>query len=527
MQALSVPVGANRAFPGFRGPIAADASFTYAPPPELDPAIEAPTYGDLDLDVPKAHRETAVHLDPEFPEYPYGQAYTFGAESTASAGALYELQAGDVVFFHAPLDYAGQRPPDESWINPFWGVYLLGHFELARDPLSRAEFVDLPAEEQAPFESNAHVHRSSFDAEVLVLGHPDRSQLYERAVPLSSPGDPSRANRIVRELSEDSADPGWRRRLLSFDESATLRLLYGIENDTVGSLLEGTASSTRTREGQAFLVLDEAPGVEGFRRFLTLEEPLFELGEWIEHHVDAKRIEPELFATLTWVATGGSRQALTGLWRASMRDLETVAAAPGRARQVLRESLGELDKAAEPPFGLERAQDPARAAGRAVETLTSFSKDVSPTVTELLVETSTTDEASEELFTVLADRVEGFGPRTAFEQLRVWHRVLGLEEAAPSRLRPRHVDGARTRRGFEAVFGRGLEQLDHEEAQACLDALVEDAESGLGWERPKAVFEVQRAMSGFQEAPAGERGQSKGHEPTGWWTRLLARARSP
>jgi len=55
---------------------------------------------------------------------------------------------------------------------------------------------------------------------VLVVGDSD-SQLFDRAVPLSSADGGSTANRLVTELSNDSGKGPWWRRRLWFDADAT------------------------------------------------------------------------------------------------------------------------------------------------------------------------------------------------------------------------------------------------------------------------------------------------------------------
>lgn len=96
-----------------------------------------------------------------------------------------ELNEGDILFFYATLDYVGEGSSDYDWINPDWGAYLIGHFTLEFDPISKEEYHSLPVDVKEQFTINAHVRRDEFDAEYLVLGNPDESRLYETPVPLS------------------------------------------------------------------------------------------------------------------------------------------------------------------------------------------------------------------------------------------------------------------------------------------------------------------------------------------------------
>ena len=227
MRSVAINVGANTNEPGFRGPIRGDGRFEYVPIPESEPTREdadVPTYDDLDLSIdvtPVA--ETPVHLDPTFEGVHGCDRYTYGDPYGVKARPLLELEAGDYVFFYATLSTAGEAPAD--WIAPEWGAYVVGQFRLSRDPVSAAEYRDLPASGKAAFETNAHVRRASFDAEVLLHGDASGSALYETAVPLSSRGAGVDANRLVTDLSSDSGKGPWWRRPMKFDRKGTETLL--------------------------------------------------------------------------------------------------------------------------------------------------------------------------------------------------------------------------------------------------------------------------------------------------------------
>jgi hypothetical protein len=227
VRSVAINVGANTNEPGFRGPIRGDGRFEYVPIPESEPTREdadVPTYDDLDLSIdvtPVA--ETPVHLDPTFEGVHGCDRYTYGDPYGVKARPLLELEAGDYVFFYATLSTAGEAPAD--WIAPEWGAYVVGQFRLSRDPVSAAEYRDLPASDKAVFETNAHVRRASFDAEVLLHGDASGSALYETAVPLSSRGAGVDANRLVTDLSSDSGKGPWWRRPMKFDCEGTETLL--------------------------------------------------------------------------------------------------------------------------------------------------------------------------------------------------------------------------------------------------------------------------------------------------------------
>lgn len=235
MRAIAINIGANTNEPGFRGPVRPDGRFEYVPIPESEPVADAPTYGDLaphlDVAIPERLHDTPVHLDPEFPSYPCGERYTYGDEHGVKAGPLSDLSAGDYVFFYATLSVTA--PAD--WLPPEWGAFVIGHFRLARDPVTGEEYGSLPDAEQAAFANNAHVRRDPVDARVFLLGDSDGSRLYDHCVPLSTPTAGSEANALVTRLSNDSGRGPWWRRPLRFDGAATRRLLaVGAATDASG-----------------------------------------------------------------------------------------------------------------------------------------------------------------------------------------------------------------------------------------------------------------------------------------------------
>lgn len=229
MRSVAINVAANTNEPGFRGPIYGDGRFEYVPIPESEPTRDdatVPTYDDLDLAVDvSAIADRPVHLDPTFAGVHDSERYTYGDPYGVKARPLSELSAGDYVFFYATLTTDGVAEDAADWIAPEWGAYVIGQFRLGRDPVGGEEFHELPPEDRAVFESNAHVKRAEFDADVLLEGDPTDSALYETAVPLSSRDAGVEANRLVTELSSDSGKGPWWRRPLRFDRTGTEELL--------------------------------------------------------------------------------------------------------------------------------------------------------------------------------------------------------------------------------------------------------------------------------------------------------------
>ncbi|WP_313693749.1 hypothetical protein [Halorarum halobium] len=250
-RAVAINVAANTNLPGSRGPVFPDGSFVYVPIPEREPTAEpVATYRDLGLadHVPAEARELPVHLDPEFAGSLGRESYTYGDPHGVKAGPLSRLEPGDFLLFYATLSRvengSGGANGEVSasgeveatgtgrdWLPPEWGAFLVGEFEVAAAVTGdeyRAAAPDAGLRER--FASNAHARRDPFDAAALV-GGTDRSRLYERAVPLSTPEAGADANRLVTELSNDSGKGPWWRRVLRYDEAATRSLREHVETD--------------------------------------------------------------------------------------------------------------------------------------------------------------------------------------------------------------------------------------------------------------------------------------------------------
>lgn len=242
-RAVAINIGANTNDPGFRGPVWPDGRFEYVPIPETEPTSQpVPTYGELaahlEYPIPDKVHETPVHLDPEFPEYPFCERYTYGDPYGIKASPLLDLSAGDHVFFYATLSVVTDgRSGEPDWLPPDWGAFVIGHFQLDSAPRSGAEYTRTVADEGQgtghaagghavnPFRNNAHHKRQEFDAKVLLLGDPEGSRLYEYVVPLSGQERGTDPGALVTEWSEDSGRGPWWRRPLRFDADGTERLL--------------------------------------------------------------------------------------------------------------------------------------------------------------------------------------------------------------------------------------------------------------------------------------------------------------
>jgi len=226
MKSVALNVGANSNTPGGRGPIYPDGTFRYVPITEGDDAVSEPSYDDLDLGAirPDDERDTVTHFDPEFPELRYGENYTYGDKYAVKTNRIAELEEGDILFFYATLDYVGDDSPEHDWINEDWGAHIIGHFTLEFDPIQKDEFDSIPEEIQEQLSTNAHFRREEFDAEYLVLGNSDESELYDTPVPLSGESG-TEPNRFVTDHSHSPPGGPWYRRPLEFDAEATRAIL--------------------------------------------------------------------------------------------------------------------------------------------------------------------------------------------------------------------------------------------------------------------------------------------------------------
>lgn len=234
MKGIAINVGANSNTSGGRGPIHSDGTFNFVPITENDEYdVSEPTYHKLGLKDarPTSIHDEPAHFDPEF-EFDYGENYTYGDRHAIKTREIANLEEGDVLFFFATLDYADEAEPEYDWINTDWGAYIIGHFTLECDPIPKKSYDSLPEDTKERVSTNAHFRRDEFDAEYLVLGDPEDSSLYERAIPLSEDTG-TRANDLVSVHSEDSGDGPWYHRVLDFDEDGTRALLNLLERDSI------------------------------------------------------------------------------------------------------------------------------------------------------------------------------------------------------------------------------------------------------------------------------------------------------
>jgi len=192
-------VGIDTGCGGIHGPLYSDGSFEYIPIPDVT-GLSRLTYGDMigrhgipladyfPLSMRDRARRTAVHCDPEFETFTYG-------DPTRNKAGLRRLKAGDLLVFYCGLEgYGFQSPP---------ALYLIGILDV-RAAGRATDFADEDLWEL--FSENFHVrHKRVLDQQrndlVLVKGG-SASRLLKKAYAISGNAIDS-AGRPMKVLSHD------------------------------------------------------------------------------------------------------------------------------------------------------------------------------------------------------------------------------------------------------------------------------------------------------------------------------------
>jgi len=486
VKSVALNIGANSDTPGGRGPIFADGSFRYIPITESDATVLEPTYRHLGLDEtrPKAAHDSVTHFDPEFPELEYGQNYTYGDRHTRKTSEISKLNKGDVLFFYATLDYADDNNPEFDWINEEWGAYIIGHFRLERDPVPKDEYEEMPAEVKSQVGSNAHFRREEFDAEYIVLGDREQSQLYDKPIPLS--GDTgTAANRVVTSLSEDSGAGPWYRRPLPFNEDATEKLLRALRSQEYDFLVHT----------EQFLKFPES---KPFSRFVSLRGDWYRLWQTMENS-DASR-EERLLGAFVYIAGGNNLEVVKEVLNTASTLEEAV-----EKRDELQPDLNELYRSGDADKSNHRKYlgnytDTEGKGGDVMEAVETFYENVDPTF-EAFLETIQAED--KDPFDVGLERLRqgvlSYGRLTAFDQLELCQQLLELDWLAPTTLRKSYVSTAGPKRGFQWVFGVSMDDIEDEEVNAKLQLLHDYAVNEMNMNPTSVVYELESALCNYQK----------------------------
>lgn len=523
-----INVGANVGSGGFRAPIDDDGSFVYAPIPESDVTVDEPTYSDLGIDlssIPEGKTDTVVHFDPEFPEYGPGKSYTYGDKGTKASRLRNELEAGDYLFFYATLEYPGDTPQTD-WIHPYWGVYLIGHFKLAVDPIPDEELESSSSTVRDQVANNAHLRRSEFDADVLILGDPEESQLYNRAVPLSTPDTrpddryprPNRlATRLVGSLDQNTnyGSAPWYRWVMVADETATDQLLeavHGVQHgddqaleDVTSSSESGLVGTAKDPEGQAFDQFMQNRDFSAPPQSIQQVQAMFEEEGWMpetEHALVASfayiaggwtpDVSQRLLNDLTITSLFGAKQAAE---QGEMEDLERDGIYD---RHSHRDRYGTTN-AKKTPAAFESFYRNVTVEGTEIRSFTQFIDVLQDKRARLINEDRPEPEWREILFETAFDALEpvaSFGDLTRFDWLEVLVRAHGFDWLAPTELKPEYLDtGSGPEEGLKLLFP--IDGLHDDDIDRYL-TLVE--EYGQQFDIPDAafIFTMESCLCQFQ-----------------------------
>ena len=177
---LLLRVGMDLGFGGL-GPLFPDGTFEYVPIPD-DPDrvserslffldIPARSGGSVARFVPRRHRESSAHYDPEF------DTFTYGDPTRNKRAQLLRLVKGDMLVF-----YAGLRPPEETQGSK---LYIIGYLTILHAH-AITTLSPWPPPEHRQLWGNAHLRGDKGDNDLVVVqGYPATSRLLVRAVPLS------------------------------------------------------------------------------------------------------------------------------------------------------------------------------------------------------------------------------------------------------------------------------------------------------------------------------------------------------
>lgn len=506
--AVAVNVGSQTGEPLGRGPIFSDGSFEYLPITEkYEGAVDWPTYSDLGYNesIIAGSEDAITHFDPEFPELPGGEHYTFADPGSTKTSQLEKLSEGDYLFFYGTLDFENGRR-EQYWINDGWGGYLFGHFRLQRDPISIEEYRDLPEAEQFPFSNNAHLRRPEQDPNLLMLlGDPDESELYETAVPLSLP--------------EGSLGPD-KKRIPFFDsDGIDIHMVWyrgpiQMTKERRDELLE--AHQTGAARHLYGAPLSTEPGFDDFDAELSPPSSFSDFRTFIDDH--NLSTEQELLAAFSYVSGGWSVEVPKALVTGSglgIRSLSELTTKDG-VLETLSGVFDELHNSSGWPHG-HRSNIPRNAGRRReegesygpyeaeilIESMETFAADVNSSFTDFLDDLDQ-DTPFLDALKQIKQNVYSFQRLAAFDFLEVVVQALDYDWLAPTQLRYEYVNSNGPRRGLEHVFGLdGVGSAELRERTQYLTRLTAYAYEERGMELPEAVFSVESALCNCQKENRG------------------------
>ena len=246
--AINVGVNTNPEWGGFRGPIFSDGSFEFIhipwkehygmiePPPKRFYEMPYSSY------VPESLKNEYVLVSPDFDNCAY--ASTIGAPANKP---IFSLKQGDYLLFYAMLRFIKTEEDKEDWINPHWGAYIIGLFEIASIDESIYHVLD---------DENAIEAFKEYDWFKIQLQGPydwdtpwvkgvtGKSGLLEKAIPLSDPQDPQKWSDLAYNLFRTSKG-----KRLDVNKKAVFQTILTCEGECLDPLLTKCALRKSTDSG--------------------------------------------------------------------------------------------------------------------------------------------------------------------------------------------------------------------------------------------------------------------------------------
>ncbi len=227
MKVVLLNVGSNSNNSCGRGPIFGNGSFKFVPIEEgckYKKGTKIDTHRTLGLEkrVPSELADTPVHNDPDFLKFTYGHIM----RGWGDIKKLKSLSKDDILLFMTTLDFKHTGMSRLKWINPSWGAYIVGYFEIDYI-LTDEEFWASSENVKKDFEDCPHFKRVEAGSDLWIKGT-NNSKLLDMAIPLSDARKSVEPNDIMKKFFlYDSKSGGWYRRVFSIEYDKSIEEMIG------------------------------------------------------------------------------------------------------------------------------------------------------------------------------------------------------------------------------------------------------------------------------------------------------------
>ena len=190
-------VGADKTFvPKFLSTIFENLSFIFVPipsDPHLEILEERITYSEFKWNnqdilsfIPPELSTRGIHNDPEYISCTYGSPkYNKDEHGEKNYSTLINLKQDDLLVFFAAFRKDGTlRKGGKIDYETIFGYYIFAYFII--DQIVAYTSIESLREEQIRFISNSYHYIHKWKDQVIVVGNPEKSRLFEKAVLLSS-----------------------------------------------------------------------------------------------------------------------------------------------------------------------------------------------------------------------------------------------------------------------------------------------------------------------------------------------------